>query len=94
MLIEQHLVQAAILDANLTDRDVTPVTELLIEGGVPQSNGWHVDGNLPLTRATIVMAVETIAGRRRRWVKAGRKKPRTSGARRFMRRETRATNLS
>jgi hypothetical protein len=35
MLIEQHLVQAAILNVNLTDRDVTPVTELLIEGDVP-----------------------------------------------------------
>jgi len=35
MLIEQHLVQAAILDVNLSDRDVTPVAELLIEGGVP-----------------------------------------------------------
>src|SRR5260370_26155629 len=35
MLIEQHLVQAAILDVNLSDRDVTPIAELLIEGGVP-----------------------------------------------------------
>ena len=35
MLIEQHLVQVAILDVNLSDRDVTPVAELLIEGGVP-----------------------------------------------------------
>ena len=35
MLIEQHLVQAAILDVNLSDRDVTPIADLLIEGGVP-----------------------------------------------------------
>jgi CheY-like chemotaxis protein len=35
MLIEQHLVQAAVLDVNLSDRDVTPVAQLLIEGGVP-----------------------------------------------------------
>jgi DNA-binding NarL/FixJ family response regulator len=35
MLIEQHLVQAAILDVNLSDRDVTPIAELLIGGGVP-----------------------------------------------------------
>jgi CheY-like chemotaxis protein len=35
MLIEQHLVQAAILDVNLSDRDVTPIAELLIEGDVP-----------------------------------------------------------
>jgi CheY-like chemotaxis protein len=35
MLIEQHLVQAAVLDVNLSDRDVTPIAELLIEGGVP-----------------------------------------------------------
>ncbi len=35
MLIEQHLVQAAILDVTLSDRDVTPVAELLIERGVP-----------------------------------------------------------
>jgi CheY-like chemotaxis protein len=35
VLIEQNLVQAAILDVNLSDGDVTPVTELLIEVGVP-----------------------------------------------------------
>jgi CheY-like chemotaxis protein len=35
MLIEQHLVQAAILDVNLSDRDVTPIAELLIGSGVP-----------------------------------------------------------
>jgi DNA-binding response OmpR family regulator len=35
MLIEQYLVQAAILDVNLSDRDVTPIAELLIGGGVP-----------------------------------------------------------
>jgi len=35
MLIEQHLVQAAILDVSLSDRDVTPIAELLIEGGIP-----------------------------------------------------------
>ena len=35
MLIEQHLVQAAILDVNLSDQDVTPIAELLIGGGVP-----------------------------------------------------------
>jgi len=35
ILIEQNLVQAAVLDVNLSDRDVTPVAELLIEGGVP-----------------------------------------------------------
>ena len=35
VLIEQNLVQAAILDANLSDGEVTPVAELLIEGGVP-----------------------------------------------------------
>jgi len=35
MLIERHLVQAAVLDVNLSDRDVTPIAELLIEGGVP-----------------------------------------------------------
>ena len=35
VLIEQHLVQAAILDVNLSDRDITPIAELLIEGGVP-----------------------------------------------------------
>jgi hypothetical protein len=29
-LMEQHLVQAAILDVNLSDRDVTPIAELLI----------------------------------------------------------------
>jgi len=34
MLIERHLVQAAVLDVNLSDRDVTPIAELLIEGGV------------------------------------------------------------
>jgi DNA-binding response OmpR family regulator len=34
-LIKLHLVQAAILDVNLSDRDVTPVAELLFEGGVP-----------------------------------------------------------
>lgn len=34
-LIEQHPVQAAILDVNLSDGDVTPIAELLIEGGVP-----------------------------------------------------------
>ena len=35
VLIELHLVQAAVLDVNLSDGDVTPVAELLIEGGVP-----------------------------------------------------------
>ena len=30
-----NLVQAAILDVNLSDRDVTPIAELLIGGGVP-----------------------------------------------------------
>lgn len=35
MLIEQHLVQAAVLDVNLSDRDVTPIAELLIKDGVP-----------------------------------------------------------
>jgi DNA-binding NtrC family response regulator len=35
MLIEQHSVRAAIVDVNLSDGDVTPVAELLIEGGVP-----------------------------------------------------------
>jgi DNA-binding response OmpR family regulator len=35
MLIDQHLVQSAILDVNLSDRDVTPIADLLIEGGVP-----------------------------------------------------------
>jgi hypothetical protein len=35
MLIEHHLVQAAVLDVNLSDRDVTPIAELLIEGGIP-----------------------------------------------------------
>ena len=35
ILIEQHLVQAAVLDVNLSDRDVTPIAELLIGGGVP-----------------------------------------------------------
>ena len=34
-LIQQHLVQAAVLDVNLSDGDVTPIAELLIEGGVP-----------------------------------------------------------
>ena len=34
-LMEQYPVQAAILDVNLSDRDVTPVAELLIKGGVP-----------------------------------------------------------
>jgi len=34
-LIERQSVQAAVLDVNLSDRDVTPVAELLIEGGVP-----------------------------------------------------------
>lgn len=35
MLIEQHLVQAAVLDVNLSDRDVTPIAELLIKDGIP-----------------------------------------------------------
>ena len=35
VLIEQNLVQVAVLDVNLSDRDVTPVAELLIESGVP-----------------------------------------------------------
>lgn len=35
VLIEQNWVQVAVLDVNLSDRDVTPVAELLIEGGVP-----------------------------------------------------------
>jgi DNA-binding response OmpR family regulator len=35
ILMDLHLVQAAILDVNLSDRDVTPVAERLIEGGVP-----------------------------------------------------------
>jgi ActR/RegA family two-component response regulator len=35
LLIKLNLVQAAVLDVNLSDRDVTPVAELLIEGGVP-----------------------------------------------------------
>ena len=35
VLIERYLVQAAVLDVNLSDRDVTPIAELLIEGGVP-----------------------------------------------------------
>ena len=35
MLIEQHLVRAAIVDVNLSDADVTPIADLLIEGGVP-----------------------------------------------------------
>ena len=34
-LIEPGLVQAAVLDVNLSDGDVTPVAEFLIEGGVP-----------------------------------------------------------
>ena len=34
ILIEQHLVQAAVLDVNLSDRDVTPIAELLIKDGV------------------------------------------------------------
>ena len=29
------MVQVAVLDVDLSDRDVTPVAELLIEGGVP-----------------------------------------------------------
>ena len=28
-------MQAAVLDVNLSDRDVTPIADLLIEGGVP-----------------------------------------------------------
>jgi DNA-binding response OmpR family regulator len=35
LLIELHLVRAAIVDVNLSDRDITPVAELLAEGGVP-----------------------------------------------------------
>jgi CheY-like chemotaxis protein len=35
VLIGQHPVQAAVLDLNLSDRDVTPIAELLIDGGVP-----------------------------------------------------------
>ena len=35
ILIEQHLVRAAIVDVNLSDGDVTPIADLLIEGGVP-----------------------------------------------------------
>lgn len=35
MLIQQHLVQAAVLDVNLSDGDVTPIAELLIDGGIP-----------------------------------------------------------
>jgi DNA-binding response OmpR family regulator len=53
MLIEQHLVQAAILDVNLSDRDVTPIAELLIGGGVPVIfySGWlcrpHSESAIP-----------------------------------------------
>ena len=35
ILIEQHLVRAAIVDVNLSDGDVTPIADLLMEGGVP-----------------------------------------------------------
>lgn len=34
-LIDQNLVQAGILDVNLSDGDITSVVELLIEGGAP-----------------------------------------------------------
>lgn len=34
-LLENHPVDAAILDVNLSDRDVSPVAELLIARGVP-----------------------------------------------------------
>jgi hypothetical protein len=86
MLIEQHLVQAAILDVNLTDRDVTPVPELLIEGGVPLvqrlARRWQppTDGG------------HYCHGRRDRCRR--RKKAPHERGRRFMQRETRATNWS
>ena len=35
ILIEQHLVRAAIVDVKLSDGNVTPIADLLIEGGVP-----------------------------------------------------------
>ena len=34
-LVHTHIVDAAILDANLPDGDVTPVAEELIERGIP-----------------------------------------------------------
>jgi DNA-binding response OmpR family regulator len=34
-LIDQNLVQAGILDVNLSDGDITSVVELLIKGGAP-----------------------------------------------------------
>jgi CheY-like chemotaxis protein len=34
-LLEIHHVDAALLDVNLSDRDITPVAELLIARGVP-----------------------------------------------------------
>lgn len=44
-LLESHLVDAAILDVNLRDRDVSPVAELLIARGVPVI--FHTGGGVP-----------------------------------------------
>jgi hypothetical protein len=58
MLIEHHLVQAAVLDVNLSDRDVTPIAELLIEGGIPviYTPAWlyrsHFESAIPPLRCT------------------------------------------
>ena len=34
-LLEKHVVAAAILDVQLSDRDITPVAEVLCERGIP-----------------------------------------------------------
>jgi hypothetical protein len=74
MLIEQHPVQAAILDVNLIDRDVTPVTELLIEGGVPPVQRLARRWQPPTDEGHYCHGRRDHCRRRRRWVKAGRKK--------------------
>jgi len=62
VLIEQHLVQAAILAVNQSDGDVIPVAEFRIEGGVPPVHRLARRWQPPTTRAIAAMAVETIAG--------------------------------
>lgn len=44
-LLDTRLVDAAILDVNLSDRDICPVAERLLERGVPLI--FHTSGELP-----------------------------------------------
>ncbi len=49
-LLDAHVVDAAILDVNLSDRDICPVAERLLANGVPLI--FHTSIGLPLALST------------------------------------------